>query len=153
MVWGVCTWSDVGPLIRLDTSLTDDRYLSILSDYLRPFIVYSDKFGEFQQDNATPHTSRIATKWLQELSSEFRHFKRSPKSQDMNIIEYIWDALQHAVQMRSPPPLIFTDLWTVLQDSWCQLPTTLIQTLIETMPRRIADFCVLVGALHDIMQM
>ncbi|GFX39627.1 transposable element Tcb2 transposase [Trichonephila clavipes] len=64
MVWGVCSWCDMGPLIRLDTTLTDDRYVDILSDQLHPFmsIVHSDGLGEFQQDNATPPpASRIAT--------------------------------------------------------------------------------------------
>ncbi|GFQ68014.1 transposable element tcb2 transposase [Trichonephila clavata] len=56
----------------------------------------------------------------------------------MNMIEYIWDALQHAPQKRSPSPLTPTDLWTTLQDSWCQLPPALLQALIESMPRRVA---------------
>ncbi|GFY14820.1 transposable element Tcb2 transposase [Trichonephila clavipes] len=63
MVWSVCGWHDMRPLIRLDTTLIDDKYVSILFDYLHPFIsiVHSNGFGEFQQDNATPYTSRIAT--------------------------------------------------------------------------------------------
>ncbi|GFX66688.1 transposable element tcb2 transposase [Trichonephila clavipes] len=61
-----------------------------------------------------------------------------PKSPDMNIIEYIWNALQRAFQKRSPPLLTPTDLRTALQDSWCQLPPALLQTLIESMPRRVA---------------
>jgi hypothetical protein len=27
MVWGMCSWSDMRPLIRLDTTLTGDTYL------------------------------------------------------------------------------------------------------------------------------
>ncbi|GFR01546.1 transposable element tcb2 transposase [Trichonephila clavata] len=77
-------------LIRLDTILTGDRYVSILSDHLHSFM-------SIRQDNATLHTSRIATEGLQEPSSEFRHFHWPPNSPDMNIIEYIWDALQRAV--------------------------------------------------------
>ncbi|GFU12185.1 transposable element Tcb2 transposase [Trichonephila clavipes] len=84
MVWGVCSWRDMGPLIRLDMTLTSDRF---------------DK------------------EWLQEHSSEFRHFRWPPKSPYMDIIEYIWDDLQRAVQKRSPPPLTPTDLWTALQNS------------------------------------
>ncbi|GFW09652.1 transposable element Tcb2 transposase [Trichonephila clavipes] len=63
MVWGVCSWRSMGPLIRLDTSMTCHRYVSILSDHLLPFIfiVHSDGLGEFQQDIATPHISRMAT--------------------------------------------------------------------------------------------
>ncbi|GFT79503.1 transposable element tcb2 transposase [Trichonephila clavipes] len=82
------------------------------------------------QDNETPHSSRIATELLQEHSSEFRHFRWPPKSPDMNIIEYIWNALQRAVQKRSPPLLAPTDLWAALQDSLCQLPPALLQALI-----------------------
>ncbi|GFU82397.1 transposable element Tcb2 transposase [Trichonephila clavipes] len=61
--WGVCSWRDMEPLICLDTTLTDDRYVSILSDLLHPFmsIEHSDELGEFQQDSVIPHTSRIDT--------------------------------------------------------------------------------------------
>ncbi|GBL85897.1 hypothetical protein AVEN_63213-1 [Araneus ventricosus] len=92
----------MGPLIRLETTLTGDRYLSILYDHLHSFksIVNSDGLGQFYQDNATPHVSRVATKWLQEHSSDFRHFHWPPKSPDMNIIEDIRDALLHAVEKR-----------------------------------------------------
>ncbi|GFW40314.1 DDE_3 domain-containing protein [Trichonephila clavipes] len=81
----------MGPLIRLDTFLTVDRYGRILSDHLQLFmsIVHSDGLEEFQQDNAIPHASRSATYWLQEHSSEFRHFRWTLKSSDMNIFEYI----------------------------------------------------------------
>ncbi|GFW97868.1 transposable element tcb2 transposase [Trichonephila clavipes] len=130
----------MGSLVRLDTTPTGDRYASFLFDHLHPFmsIMNSDGLGEFQQDNATTHTSIIATEWLQEHSSEFRYFREPLKSPDMNIIEYIWDALQCAVQKISPPPPTPTDLWTALQDSWCQLPPALLQTLIESMPLRVA---------------
>ncbi|GFT30078.1 transposable element Tcb2 transposase [Trichonephila clavipes] len=90
MVWSVCSWRDMGPLIHLYTTLTGDR-----------------------------HT----LSW-------------PPKSPDMNFNEYIWDALQRAVQKRSPLPLTPTDLWTALQDSWCRLPPALLQTLIESIARR-----------------
>ncbi|GFY15892.1 transposable element tcb2 transposase [Trichonephila clavipes] len=108
-------------------------------DYKHPFlsIVHSDGLGELQLDYATPHTFRIATQWLREHSSKFRHFRWPPKFPDMNIIDDIWDALQRSVQKRSPPPLTSTDLWTALQDSWCQLPPALLQTLIESMPRHV----------------
>ncbi|GBN08290.1 hypothetical protein AVEN_133788-1 [Araneus ventricosus] len=101
-----------------------DRYVSILSDHLHPFmsIVHSNGFGQFQQDSATPHTSRVAIKWLQVHSIDFIHFYWPPKSPYMNIIEPIWVVLQCAVQKRSPPPRTPLDLSTALQDSWCELP-------------------------------
>ncbi|GBL82973.1 hypothetical protein AVEN_106470-1 [Araneus ventricosus] len=140
MVWDVCSWRDMGPLMRLETNLTGDRYLSILPDHLHSFIsiVHSDGLGQFQQGNATPHASRVAPKLLQEHSSDFRHYNWPPKSPEMNIIEDIRDALLHAVENRSPPPRTPMDLWTVLKDEWCELPPGYLQTLVETMPRRVA---------------
>ncbi|GFX77263.1 transposable element Tcb2 transposase [Trichonephila clavipes] len=82
MVWSVCSWRDMELLIRLDTTLTGDRYVSVLSDHLHQFmsIAHSNGLGDFQQNNMTPHTSRIDTEGLQEHSSEFRHFRWPPKS-------------------------------------------------------------------------
>ncbi|GBO19308.1 hypothetical protein AVEN_205706-1 [Araneus ventricosus] len=78
-------------------------------------IVYSDGLGQFQQDNATPHASRVATKWLQQHSSDFKYFHWLPKSPKMNMIEDIRDALLHAVEKRSPPPRTPMDLLTSLR--------------------------------------
>ncbi|GBO05997.1 hypothetical protein AVEN_217561-1 [Araneus ventricosus] len=95
-------------------------------------IVHSDEFGQFQQESETPHTSRVANKWLQEHSSDFRHFHCPPKSPDMNIIEPIWVALQCAVQKRSQPPGTPMGLRAALQDSWCEKTPGYLQTLIDT---------------------
>ncbi|GBN21521.1 hypothetical protein AVEN_74958-1 [Araneus ventricosus] len=90
-----------------------------------------------EQDSATPHTSSVATKWLQEHSSDFRHFHCPPKSPDMNIIEPIGVALQYSVQKTSPTPGNPMDLRTALQDSLCEKPPGYLQTLVDTMPRRV----------------
>ncbi|GFU72060.1 HTH_Tnp_Tc3_2 domain-containing protein [Trichonephila clavipes] len=74
-------------------------------------------------------------------------FRWPSKSPDMHIIEYIRNALQRAVQKRSPPLLTLTDLWTALQDPWCHLPSTLLQPLIESMPRRVAALLRACGCL------
>ncbi|GBN25846.1 hypothetical protein AVEN_58859-1 [Araneus ventricosus] len=102
-------------------------------------IVHSDGLGQFHQDNATLHASRVATKWLQEHSSDFRHFHWPPKSPEMNIIEDIRDALLHAVEKRSPPPRTPMDFLSALQDSWCEFPPGYLQTPVESMPRRFAS--------------
>ncbi|GBN81633.1 hypothetical protein AVEN_53884-1 [Araneus ventricosus] len=109
-------------------------------------IVDSDEFGQFQEDSATPHTSRLATKWLQEHFSNFRQFHCPPKSPGMNIIEPIWVALQCAVQKRSSPPGTPMDLRIALQDSWCEKPPGYLQTLVDTMPNRVASLlCARIG--------
>ncbi|GBN83379.1 hypothetical protein AVEN_141776-1 [Araneus ventricosus] len=51
----------MGPLIRLETTLTGDSYLSILYDHLHSFmsIVHSDGLRQFQQDDATPQRREL----------------------------------------------------------------------------------------------
>ncbi|GFY29640.1 transposable element Tcb2 transposase [Trichonephila clavipes] len=63
MIWDVCSWRDMGPMIQLESTLKGDRHGSIMFDHLHPFmtILHSDGLGVFQQDNATPYTFRIAT--------------------------------------------------------------------------------------------
>ncbi|GBL92291.1 hypothetical protein AVEN_35840-1 [Araneus ventricosus] len=116
-------------------------YVSILSDHLHSFmsIVHFDRLGQFQQDNATPHVSRVATKWLQEHSSDFRHFHWPSKSPVMNIIEDIRETLLHAVEKIYPPPRTPMDLLTALQDSLCEFPPGYLQTPVESMPRLFAS--------------
>ncbi|GBN94236.1 hypothetical protein AVEN_226811-1 [Araneus ventricosus] len=91
MVWNMCDCRDIGPLIRLETTLTNNKYVGILSDHLHPSmsIVHSDGFEQFQQDNAALHALRVATEWLKEHTSDFRHFHWPPKSPEMNVIEHI----------------------------------------------------------------
>ncbi|GBM64553.1 hypothetical protein AVEN_232732-1 [Araneus ventricosus] len=112
--------------------------------------VHSDGLGQFQQDNATLDASRVATKWIQGHSSDFRHLHLVLKSLDMNIIEDIWDALIHAVEERSPPPRTPMDLLIVLQNSWCEFPPGYLQTLVESMPRLFASLLSAPGARHDV---
>ncbi len=54
---------DMGSMILLNTTLTGDRYVNILSGQLHPFMtcVHSDVIGHFQLDNGTIHWSRGAT--------------------------------------------------------------------------------------------
>ncbi|GBM00588.1 hypothetical protein AVEN_77389-1 [Araneus ventricosus] len=97
------------------------------------------RIGTIPAGQCDPHASRVATKWLQEHSSDFRHFHWPPKSPEMNIIEDIRDALLHAVEKRSPPPRTPMDLLTALQDSWCEFPPGYLQAPVEFMPRRFAS--------------
>ncbi|GFU95100.1 transposable element tcb2 transposase [Trichonephila clavipes] len=86
----------------------------------------------------TVHSGRGS---LMESSAELRHFHWPPKSSDMSIIEHISDAWQRSIQKRSPPPLTPTDLCKALEDSWCQLPPALLQTIIKSIPCSVTSAC------------
>uniref|UniRef100_A0AAY5LAD8 Tc1-like transposase DDE domain-containing protein n=1 Tax=Esox lucius TaxID=8010 RepID=A0AAY5LAD8_ESOLU len=55
--------------------------------------------------------------WLEEHLSEFGVLPFPPKSLDLNVIEHIWDAMQHV---------------------WCSLPTEYFCKLVESIPHGIS---------------
>jgi len=63
MVWGCFIGDKLGPIVFMDSSITKDVYISMLSDNLPPFIDILHADGQtnviFQQDNATPHSSKV----------------------------------------------------------------------------------------------
>ncbi|GFS54302.1 transposable element Tcb2 transposase [Trichonephila clavipes] len=90
----------------------------------------------FQQDNARPHTARVAQDFL-------RHFQTLPwlaRSPDLFPVEHVWDQLKR--QMPSCHSVHELDL--AVQDLWTHLPQDKIRCLINSMPDRVAA-CIAAG--------
>ncbi|GFU42091.1 transposable element Tcb2 transposase [Trichonephila clavipes] len=90
----------------------------------------------FQQDNARPHTARVAQDFL-------RHFQTLPCpacSPDLSPVEHEWDQLK----MQMPSCHSVHDLELAVQNLWTQLPQDNIRCLINSMPDRVAA-CIAAG--------
>ncbi|GFX87730.1 DDE_3 domain-containing protein [Trichonephila clavipes] len=90
----------------------------------------------FQQDNARPHTARVAQDFL-------RHFQTLPwtaRSPGLSRVEHVWN------QLKRQMPLCHSvhDLELALQDLWAHLPQDNIRCLINLMPYRVAA-CIAAG--------
>ncbi|GBO24320.1 hypothetical protein AVEN_224862-1 [Araneus ventricosus] len=112
-----------------------------LSDFERGVIIGAREMGHSISDVAMKFGFSRTT-----ISRVYREYRVS----EMNIIEDIRGALVHAVENRRPRSPM--DLWTVLKDEWCELPPRYLQTLVESMPHRVAALLCVRGALHDIRQ-
>ncbi|GFU63954.1 transposable element Tcb2 transposase [Trichonephila clavipes] len=92
--------------------------------------------GGALQDNARPHTARIAQDFL-------HHFQTLPwpaRSPDLSPVEHVWYQLKR--QMLSCHSV--HDLELAVQDLWAHLPQDNIRCLINSMPDRVAA-CIAAG--------
>ncbi|GFY22048.1 transposable element Tc1 transposase [Trichonephila clavipes] len=90
----------------------------------------------FQQDNARPHTARVAQDFL-------HHFQTLPwpsRSPDLSLVEHVWDQLKRQM----PSCYCVHDLELAVQDLCAHLPQEHIRCLINSMPDRVAA-CIAAG--------
>ncbi|GFV76163.1 transposable element Tcb2 transposase [Trichonephila clavipes] len=90
----------------------------------------------FQQDNARPHTARVAQDFLRHFQtpSLLAHYP------DLSPVENVWDQLKR--QMPSCHSVY--DLELAVQDLWAHFPQDNIRCLINSMPDRVAA-CIAAG--------
>ncbi|GFW70293.1 transposable element Tcb1 transposase [Trichonephila clavipes] len=136
MVLGAIAYDSRSTLIVMRGTLTGQRYVDdILRPHLGPFL-NGLPGAIFQQDNARPHTARVAEYFL-------RHFQTLPwlaRSPDFSPVEYVWDQLKRQM----PSCHSVHDLELAVQVLWAHLPQDNIRCLINSMPDRMVA-CIAAG--------
>ncbi|KAJ7326848.1 hypothetical protein JRQ81_016607 [Phrynocephalus forsythii] len=86
-------WETLGPGIHADVNLTRSTYEDIAANNLPPFkeMVFLDGSGLFQQDNEPCLTAKVVQEWLE----AFKVLPWPPNCPDLNLIEHLWDVLEH----------------------------------------------------------
>ncbi|GFU18640.1 transposable element Tcb2 transposase [Trichonephila clavipes] len=136
MVWGAIAYDSRSTLIVMRGILTSQRYVDdILRPHVGPFL-NGLPGAIFQQDNARPHTARVAQDFL-------RHFQTLPwptRSPDLSPVVHVWDQLKRQM----PSCHSVHDLELAVQDLWAHLSQNNIRCLINSMPGRVAA-CIAAG--------
>ncbi|GFV51763.1 transposable element Tcb2 transposase [Trichonephila clavipes] len=135
-MWNVTYWQKV---VFSDESRfvlgTDDNRVRVWKRPVRPFL--NGLPGViFQQDNARPHTARVA----QDFLSHFQTLPWPACSLDLSPVEHVWDQLKR----KMPSCHSVHDLELAVQDLWANLPQDNIRCLINSMPDRVAA-CIAAG--------
>ena len=133
MMWEAISNDRKTDLVHVLRNLTAVRYRD---EILQPHLMHViDRQRElFQQDNARPHTARVAMDYLEQ--NNIYVLPWPSKSPDLNPIEHLWDQLDRRVRQRQPPPQTLDQLRQMLQQEWRTIPRNNVRNLIESMPRR-----------------
>ncbi|KFM72897.1 Transposable element Tcb1 transposase, partial [Stegodyphus mimosarum] len=136
MVWGAIAYHRRSQLLRIVGNLNSNRYIrEVLQPEAVPFL-QSLPGAVFQQDNARPHTARIVKSFF--AAQQVQLLPWPACSPDMSPIEHVWDVIGRRLA-RDPRPVASADeLWVRVQTIWNALPQSDIQTLFDSMPRRVA---------------
>ncbi|KFM63875.1 Transposable element Tc1 transposase, partial [Stegodyphus mimosarum] len=137
MVWGAIAYDSRSPLVRIQSTMTGQRYLDNLDNVLRPVgISYLQGLPNaiFLQDIARPHSARICRHALQGMQM----LPWPPYSPDLLPIEHVWDVIGRRLQTL-PLPLSEDELWQMVEREWRAIPQDTIRTLIDSMPRRVSS--------------
>ena len=136
MIWGCFVKNKLGPLVVVEGMITGEVYKNLLEDHLLPFF---DGLGEetafvFQDDNAPVHRANSVLTWKENLISSLPWPAQSP---DLNPIEHLWDHLGRKVHEHKPHPKNRSELVAVLQEEWVKIPESVLENLVNSMPRRV----------------
>ncbi|KAJ8887996.1 hypothetical protein PR048_007481 [Dryococelus australis] len=128
----------VGPLVFVRGSMNTEAYCNILDNEMLPKLwrFYGMDPCYFQDDNVRCHVSRATMQWY--ADNNVRRLDWPTQSPDLNPIEHLWDELDRRVRARQARPNSIAQLMEWLQEQWKRIPMDVLQTLLESMPDRVA---------------
>ncbi|UYV68766.1 hypothetical protein LAZ67_6000748 [Cordylochernes scorpioides] len=132
MVWGAIAYDSRSPLLRIQGTMTAQRYVDVLRPVTLPYLQGVPN-ALYQQDNARPHTARISQQALQDVQM----LPWPPYSPEISPIEHVWDIIGRRLHAL-PQPRSEDELWQMVEREWRAIPQDAIRTLIDSLPRRVA---------------
>jgi transposase len=137
MFWGCFSRRGVGPIVFLSGRVTGASHVDILRKHAVPTMrrTFLKGKGRFQEDNARPHTVKVAKEFWEKTG--LRKLSWPAQSPDLNPLENLWAEVKRSVQNRKKQPSSLAELDRHVVKAWKNIPTSLIKSLVDSMPRRI----------------
>lgn len=119
----------------MNGNLNSDSYISILKETVLPFMNKETDIQYFQQDNAPIHVSRKTKKWLED--NKISCINWPPLSPDLNPIENLWGIMVRRIYCGNKQYNSKIELKRAIVRAWDSIETKTLETLVESMSRRI----------------
>ena len=137
-VWGCFAYSGVGHLQRIDYTMTEEKYHSILQRHAIPSGLHLCGEGFILQlDNDSKNTSELCKNYLKTVEEQgvLTVMDFPPKSPDLNPIEHLWGHLEteRAKHSLTSPEA----LWNTVKSCWDDMSQQVLHKLVESMPARV----------------
>ena len=135
MIWDAISLRGLHPLKVTRGHVNSESYQQILHECLitSARVLYPDGFI-FQQDNATPHTSRSTKEFLKEQKVEVLPWPAN--SPDLNPIENLWAIMKKSVEKQDPRDTKGMERAVTLV--WNNMSHEVLESLVNSMPKRIS---------------
>uniref|UniRef100_A0A8R1HQT3 DDE_3 domain-containing protein n=2 Tax=Caenorhabditis japonica TaxID=281687 RepID=A0A8R1HQT3_CAEJA len=133
MVWGCFSDTSMGPLKRIVGTMERYVYEDILENTMRPWARANlGRLWVFQQDNDPKHTSGHVANWLRRRRVDLLEWPS--QSPDLNPIEHMWEERKRRLKVVRASNA--NQKFAQLEAAWKSIPMTVVQTLLDSMPRR-----------------
>jgi transposase len=140
MSWGCITSEGVGKLVRIDSKMTAEKYISILEDGLIETLEkYNITFRDtiFMQDNDPKHTAKKTIEWIKYQGITLLSWPSN--SPDLNPIENLWNMIKVRIYSRKKYFSNKDELWKIMEEEWYKIPSDYVKKLYISMTRRIHE--------------
>jgi hypothetical protein len=127
----------VGELVSVQGNMNSEKYINVLDQCLWPVAAkhFHTLPWTLQEDNAPCHVSARTTWWKR--GNQIPTLSWPAQSPDLNIIENVWRTLKICLQRQLHTIKTKDDLIASVKNIWYNLPLHYIQSLYDSIPRRI----------------
>ncbi|GFU71664.1 transposable element Tcb1 transposase [Trichonephila clavipes] len=124
------------PLVRIAGTLNSQRNICEVLEPVALSYLQGLATAIFQQDNARPHVARIVQRFF--VNHQIELLPYPARSPDLSPIENMWPMVAQRLTQITPPAAPPDQLWQRVEVAWSAVPQEHIQSIFESMPRRVA---------------
>ncbi|KFM66508.1 Transposable element Tcb1 transposase, partial [Stegodyphus mimosarum] len=135
MVWGGIGYHSRTPLVRVAGTLNSQRYISeLLEPVVLPYL-QGLSTAIFHLDNARHHVARIVQGFF--VNRQIELLPWPARSPDLSPVENMWSVVAERLTQITSQAATPDQLWQRVEAAWSAVPQELIQSLFQSMPRRV----------------